>query len=83
MNKLQKRELRKKRHKRQQYLKHEAPLNRLERALGSIHAGTWLCQAIRPVPGESDVKCILPAGHAASVHEGRNAKNLPVLWRIA
>ena len=43
MNKLQKRALRKKRHKRQQYLKHEAPLDRFEKALNNLSGKRIRC----------------------------------------
>lgn len=82
MNKLQKRELRKKRHKRQQYLKHEAPLDKLETSIGRLDTVAPRCRAIRPMPGEPDVQCILLAGHTESAHEGRNGNNDPVYWRI-
>jgi hypothetical protein len=53
MNKLQKRELRKKRHKRQQYLKHEAPLDRFERALNNLSGKRIRC----PSTSETGEQC--------------------------
>lgn len=61
MNKLQKRALRKKRHKHQQYMKYEAPLDRLERALANLSgAQARRCPSVDPETGR---QCTLPNLH--------------------
>ena len=52
-NRKQKRELRKKRHARQQYLKYEAPLDRLEAAIAVAQ-----CQSV-----QGEYRCMLKLGH--------------------
>lgn len=75
MNRKQKRELLKRRRARQKYLKYEAPLDRLEHALGAL--GT---QAPRCFAKKDGHQCFKLEGHDG-IHEARNENNLPVFWR--
>lgn len=62
MNKLQKRALRKKRHERQQYLKHQAPLDSLEQAL--LNLSPSRCRvAVAYLGSDRFIRCKLHDGH--------------------
>jgi len=74
MNKLQKRALRKKRHRHQQYMKYEAPLDRFERALENLNGSSKKvgCPSVSPITSES---CCLE-----NLHRGECLSLLGTHW---